>query len=122
MLSVDGSSNMNGSGIGLVFTSHEGDLIQQAIHYGFRAMNNEAKHKALIFWLKFTKDKGIKKLDIRSDFQLVVNQLLWPYQARDSKMTSYLAHEDLRSSTSPKFQDLRIAMLMHLCCVKTCVL
>ena len=42
---------------------------------------------------------GIKKLEISSDSQLVVNQLLGTYQARDSKMTAYLAHvKELQSS------------------------
>ena len=36
-LLVDGSSNVNGSGIDLVLTSPEGDLIQQAIRCGFWA-------------------------------------------------------------------------------------
>ena len=35
---------------------------------------------------------GIKKLEIRLDSQLVVNQLLGTYHARASKMASYLAH------------------------------
>ena len=74
-LSVDGLSNVNGAGIGLVLTSPEGDLIQQAIRYGFKATKNEAEYEALIAGLNLAKYMGIKKLDIRSDSQLVVNQL-----------------------------------------------
>ena len=66
-LSVDGSSNVNGAGIGLVLTSPEGDLIQQAIRCGFKATNNEAEYEALIAELNLAKDTGIKKLDIRFD-------------------------------------------------------
>ena len=87
-LSVNGSSNVNGSGIGLVLTSPEGDLIQQVIRCGFRANNNEAEYEALITGLVLAKDMGIKKLNIRFDSQLVVNQLLGTYQARDLKMAS----------------------------------
>ena len=72
-LSVNGLSNVNESNIGLVLTSPKGDLIQQAIRYGFRATNNKAKYKALIARFILGKDMGIKKLDIRSDSQLVVN-------------------------------------------------
>ena len=64
---IDGSSNVNGSGIGLVLTSPEGDLIQQAIDYGFKATNNKAEYEELIAGLNLTKDMGIKKLDICSD-------------------------------------------------------
>ncbi|KAL5562066.1 hypothetical protein UlMin_031813 [Ulmus minor] len=48
-LSVDGSSNMSGAGLGLVLISPEGDIIQQAIKCGFKATNNEAEYEALIF-------------------------------------------------------------------------
>ena len=82
-LSVDSSSNVNRVGIGLVLTSLEGDMIQQAIRCGFKATNNKAEYEALIAELNLAKDMGIKKFDIRSDSQLVVNQLLGTYQARD---------------------------------------
>ncbi|KAL5539209.1 hypothetical protein UlMin_043494 [Ulmus minor] len=73
-LTVDGSSNVNGAGIGLVLTSPEGDLIQQAIRCGFKATNNEAEYEALIAGLNLAKDMGIKKLSIHSDSQLVILQ------------------------------------------------
>ncbi|KAL5556089.1 hypothetical protein UlMin_038325 [Ulmus minor] len=73
-LTVDGSSNVNGAGIGLVLTSPEGDLIQQAIRCGFKATNNEAEYEALIAGLNLAKDMGIKKLSVRSDSQLVTLQ------------------------------------------------
>ena len=55
-------------------------------------MNNEAEYEALIVGLNLAKDMGIKKLDIRSNSQLVVNQLLGTYQVKDLKMASYLEH------------------------------
>lgn len=67
MLSVDRLSNVNGDDIGLVLTSPKGDLIQQAIRCGFKAMNNEVQYEALIARLNLAKDMGIKKLDIRSN-------------------------------------------------------
>ena len=72
-LTVNGSSNVNRADIGLILTSPEGDLIQQAIRCGFKATNNEAEYEALIAGLNLAKDIGIKKLDIRSDSQLLVN-------------------------------------------------
>ena len=91
-LSVDGSSNMGGTGLGLVLISPEGDIIQQVIKCGFRATNNEAEYEVLTTDLSLAKDMGIRKLDVRSDSQLVVNQLLGTNHARDAKMISYLAH------------------------------
>ncbi|KAL5546495.1 hypothetical protein UlMin_006182 [Ulmus minor] len=65
-LSVDGSSNMSGAGLGLVLISPEGDIIQQAIKCGFKATNNEAEYEALIAGLMLAKDMGIWKLDMIS--------------------------------------------------------
>ncbi|KAL5549326.1 hypothetical protein UlMin_004557 [Ulmus minor] len=107
-LTVDGSSNVNGAGIGLVLTSPEGDLIQQAIRCGFKATNNEAEYEALIVGLNLAKDMGIKKLSIRSDSQLVVNQLLGSYQARDLKMASYLEHIKI---LQPAFEEFDISQI-----------
>ena len=83
----------------------------------FRAANNKVEYEELIAGLSLAKGMGIKKLDIQSDSQLVVNQLLGTYQARDSRMTAYLvplrdSSLHLRSSTSFKFPDLRITILM----------
>ena len=51
---------------------------------------------------------GITKLSICSDSQLVVNQLLGSYQARDLKMASYLEHvQTLR----PTFEEFDIAQI-----------
>ena len=69
-------------------------------------MNNEAEYEVLIAGLNIAKDMGIKKRDIRSDSQLVVNQLLGSYQARDLKMASYLVHVKTLQST---FEDFDIA-------------
>ena len=110
-LTVDGSSNVNRVGIRLVLTSPEGDLIQQAIRCGFKATNNEAEYEALIAGLNHAKDMGIKKLSIRSDSQLVVNQLLGSYQPRDLKMASYLEHVKV---LQPAFEEFDIAQIPKL--------
>ncbi|XP_031263636.1 uncharacterized protein LOC116121860 [Pistacia vera] len=90
-LLVDGSSNVNRSGLGLVLIMPEGDMIQRAIQYGFKCTNNEAEYEALIARLSLAKEIRAKRLEVKSDSQLVVNQLQGTYQTRDSKMTSYLS-------------------------------
>ena len=89
-LSVDGSSNFKGVGLGIVLTSPEGDIIQRAIRCGFKATNNESEYEALIAGLSLARDMGITKLQVQSDSQLVVNQLQGSYQTRDTKMAAYL--------------------------------
>ena len=61
-----------------------------AIRFDFTASNNEAEYEALLAGLRLAKDMNIKVLDIYSDSQLVVNQVLGEYQARGLKMVAYL--------------------------------
>ena len=45
---MDGVSNARGSGVGIVMISPEGLWLEKSLRLGFRALNNEAKYKALI--------------------------------------------------------------------------
>ena len=89
-LSVDGSSNNRGCGLGIVLTSPQGDVIQRAIKCDFKATNNETEYEALLAGLDLAKEMNIKALEITSDSQLIVNQFNGTYQARDLKMVTYL--------------------------------
>ena len=42
-LYVDGSSNVQGAGVGIVLTSHVGDAASRAVRCNFKATNNERK-------------------------------------------------------------------------------
>ena len=88
--SVDGSSNSKGCGLGIVLTTPTGDIIQRSIRCKFKATNNEEEYEALIAGLDLAKELNIKNIKVTSDSQLVVNQLNGTYQAKDSKMTTYL--------------------------------
>ena len=46
MLSVDGSSNQQGSGAGIVLEGPNGVLIEQALCFAFKASNNQAEYEA----------------------------------------------------------------------------
>ncbi|KAK0573370.1 hypothetical protein LWI29_007156 [Acer saccharum] len=60
-LSVDGSSNIKESGLGLVLKSPQGDILEQSIHRDFRATNNEAEYEALIIGLDLAKSLDVKR-------------------------------------------------------------
>ena len=51
VLYVDGSSNNQGSGAGIILTTFEGIQLEYALRFGFRASNNEAEYKALLVGL-----------------------------------------------------------------------
>ena len=58
MLSVDGSSNQQGSGAGIVLEGFNGLLIEQALRFAFKASNNQAEYEALIAGMLLAKEMG----------------------------------------------------------------
>ena len=90
-LYVDGASNAKGSGVGMVFITPEGAVIERAVSLGFNASNNEAEYEALLSGLRMAKDLGIVWMKAHCDSQLVANQLTGEYAARDERMAAYVA-------------------------------
>ena len=89
-LSVDGASNAQGSGAGLILTSPEGIDIEYALRFGFQASNNEAEYEAIIASLNLAHSLEVDQLEVCSDFQLVVRQIEDTYEAKSGKMILYL--------------------------------
>ena len=71
-LSVDGASNAQGSGAGLILTSPEGIDIEYALRFGFHASNNEAEYETVIAGLNLAHSLEVGQLEVYSDSQLVV--------------------------------------------------
>ncbi|XP_059664260.1 uncharacterized protein LOC132310035 [Cornus florida] len=92
-LFVDGSSNVQVSGAGLVLVSPEGESVQYALRFGFKATNNKAEYEALIVGLKVANALGVEQLNMYTDSELVAGQVQAEYEARDEKMKSYLQKE-----------------------------
>ena len=89
-LSVDGASNAQGSGAGLILTSPEGINIEYALRFGFHTSNNEAEYEAIIVGLNLAHSLEVKKLEVYSDSQLVVRQIEDTYEAKSERMILYL--------------------------------
>ena len=79
-LSVDGASNAQGSGAGLILTSPEGIDIEYALRFGFHASNNEAEYEAVIAGLNLTHSLEVDQIEVYSDSQLVVRQIEDTYE------------------------------------------
>ncbi|KAM1159864.1 hypothetical protein ACFX19_033555 [Malus domestica] len=94
-LYVDGSSNQQGCGAGLVLTTPDKVAIKYALRFKFKASNNEAEYEALLAGLCLAKHLGVKQIDIFSDSQLVVNQVTNNFDAKDSSMAAYLVQTRL---------------------------
>ncbi|KAI5327731.1 hypothetical protein L3X38_027127 [Prunus dulcis] len=91
-LFVDGSSNAQGCGAGLVLVSPDKVALEYALRFNFQASNNEAEYEALLAGLRLAKDMDARQIQIFSDSQLVVHQVNQDFTAKDASMTAYLQH------------------------------
>ena len=89
-LSVDGASNAQGSGAGLILTSPKGIDIEYALRFGFQASNNEAEYEVVIAGLNLAHSLEVDQLKVYSDSQLVVRQIEDTYEAKSGRMILYL--------------------------------
>ena len=89
-LSVDGASNAQGSGAGLILTSPEGIDIEYTLRFGFQASNNEAEYEAVIAGFILAHSLEVDQLEVCSDSQLVVRQIEDTYEAKSGRMILYL--------------------------------
>ncbi|KAI5339769.1 hypothetical protein L3X38_019041 [Prunus dulcis] len=91
-LFVDGSSNAQGCGAGLVLVSPDKVALVYALHFKFQASNNEAEYEAILAGLRLANEMDAKQIQIFSDSQLVVHQVNQDFTAKDASMTAYLQH------------------------------
>ncbi|KAI5311704.1 hypothetical protein L3X38_040877 [Prunus dulcis] len=91
-LFVDGSSNAQGCGAGLVLVSPDKVTLEYALRFNFQASNNEAEYEALLAGLRLAKEMDARQIQIFSDSQLVVHQVNQDFTAKDASMTAYLQH------------------------------
>lgn len=90
VLFIDGSSTTNGLGVGIVFKTSEGALIEQTVWLWFKASNNEADYEALIVGMKKARKLGVQDLVIHCDSQLMANLLTGEYVARNERIGAYM--------------------------------
>ena len=88
LLSVDGSSNQQGSGAGIVLEGPDGILIEQALRFAFKASNNQAEYEAPIAGMLLAKEMGAQNLLVKSDSQLITGQVSGEFQAKDPQMAA----------------------------------
>ncbi|KAL0439134.1 UNVERIFIED_CONTAM: hypothetical protein Slati_2396400 [Sesamum latifolium] len=89
LLHVDGSSTVQGSGAGFVITSPQGEDLEFAIKFGFKASNNEAEYEALVIGMRMAHDVGARRLLAYSNSQLIVKQVEDTYEAKEENMIQY---------------------------------
>jgi ribonuclease HI len=106
----DGSVMKEGAGVGLVFISPLGVLMEYMVRLHFPASNNAAEYKAPINGLRIAVELGIKRLEIKGDSELVVDQVMKYKNCDDLKMAAYCqAIRDLEG----KFHGLELHRVLR---------
>ncbi|KAK4842434.1 hypothetical protein QYF36_021650 [Acer negundo] len=90
MLYTDGVSNQAGCGAGIILTDPEGIESSHCFRFEFNATNNEVEYEALLVGMKVAKELSANFFFVRSDSQLVINQVSGQYQAMGENMVAYL--------------------------------
>ena len=85
----DGSLMKKGADVGLVFVSPLRVRMRYMVRLHFPSSNNVAEYEALINGLRIAIELGIRRLNIRGDSQLVVNQVMKESSCHDAKMAMY---------------------------------
>jgi ribonuclease HI len=78
-----------GAGAGLLFISPLEEHMRYAVRLHFPTSNNMAEYEALLCGLRIAIETGIKRLDVRGDSQLVINQVMKNASCHDDKMEAY---------------------------------
>jgi len=108
VLSVDGSSNQQGSGAGVILEGPDGLLIEQALRFGFKASNNQAEYEALIAGMLLAKEMGARELLEKSDSLLVTGQVTGEYQAKNPQMAAYLEYVQVLKESFDVFELVHV--------------
>ena len=108
---MDGASNLQGSGMGLVLLLPEKITIEKSLRLGFSATNNEAEYEALLMGMMMVQKMGGKTVKVFSDSKLVVGQVIGDLEARDPRMQEYL--RQVRSIQKKKFNFLTYRIFLE---------
>jgi ribonuclease HI len=77
------------AGAGLLFISPLWEHMRYAVRLHFPASNNIAEYEALLCGLRISIETGIKRLGVRGDSQLVIDQVMQNVSCHDEKMEAY---------------------------------
>jgi len=86
---LNGSVLAPGSRAGVVLISPDGSRLRYAIRLHFSASNNTAEYEALINGLCIAIELEVTRLYVRSDSELVVDQVMKESSCKSPLMTAY---------------------------------
>jgi len=108
LLSVDGASNLKGSGVGVVLEGPGGVLIEQSLKFSFKASNNQAEYEALIAGMLLAKEMGVAHLSTGSDSLLIIGQVNGEFATKDPQLARYLDYVKVLSKAFITFDLIHV--------------
>nr|AAK27822.1 putative gag-pol precursor [Oryza sativa Japonica Group] len=106
----DGSKRLTGTGAGVVLISPTGERLSDVLWIHFSASHNVAEYEALLHGLRIAISLGIRRLIVRGDSQLVVNQVMKEWSCLDDNMTAY--RQEVRK-LEDKFDGLELTHVLR---------
>jgi ribonuclease HI len=88
-LYFDWSVMKTGPSAGFLFISPLREHMRYAVRLHFPTLNNMAEYEALLYGLRIAIETGIKRLDVRGDSRLVIDQVMKNASCHDNKMEAY---------------------------------
>src|SRR5438128_3086478 len=89
MMYFDGSLMIEGAGAGIMLITPTGERLKYVLQIYFPASNNAAEYEALLHGLRIAISLGIRRLAVRGDSELVLNQVQKEYSCTSTKMSAY---------------------------------
>nr|KYP53812.1 Retrovirus-related Pol polyprotein from transposon 17.6 [Cajanus cajan] len=86
---VDGSSNNQGSGAGIILEGPTGLVLEQSLRFAFKASNNQAEYEALLAGLRLAREIGVSRLECWTDSKIVAEQVNNNFQVKDANLLKY---------------------------------
>nr|XP_025678202.1 uncharacterized protein LOC112778047 [Arachis hypogaea] len=106
VLFVDGASNPQGSGAGILLENPDGVVVEHSLRFSFKPSNNQAEYEALIAGLRLAIELHVINLQVYCDSLLVVQQVNQYFQIKDHILSKYL---DIVKSLIDSFSKIEIS-------------
>ncbi|XP_019239366.1 PREDICTED: uncharacterized protein LOC109219377 [Nicotiana attenuata] len=106
-LFTDGASNVKGSDLGVVLNMSLRETLRHAIRI-VPLTNNEGEYETLIVGLELTRGLDSEVIEIKCNYQLVVNQVYGIFEAKEKPMKQYAVKFQARLSRFPEWSITRI--------------
>jgi ribonuclease HI len=85
----DGSLNIDGIGVGVLFISPTKEQLRYVFRIYFPASNNATEYEVCLHGMRIMIELGVKRLHVYGDLALVINQLNKDWDMTSEKMDAY---------------------------------